>query len=336
MMTGAPAVLVFTPWFHPHLGGVETTVDLLARELAATGYAVTVLTPYPSGEPESRQPFRLLRRPGPVDAWRAVRAADIVLMFGPSLRFLWLPLAQRKSVVINHFTWIGWRPRPAITAAQRLLARAACNVAPSMDLARHVGGSVMPNPFDDAVFHEYDDVRRDGDLVFLGRLKEDKGLGVLLDALRLLRDAGEERKLCVIGTGPDGPALKSRATQLGIGDAVQWRGAMQGEPLARELARHRTLVAPSLCREAFGIVVLEGLACGCAIVCSDHGGLPEAAGGLGVTCPAGDPAALVAALQRARAATPADRAAREAHLAQYRPAAVARRYIDLFGRLGPA
>lgn len=329
----APAVVVFTPWFLPHRGGVETTVDLLARELAAAGCPVTVLTTYADDGPEPPRPFRVLRRPGVAAAWRAVRHADVVLMLGPSLRFLGLPLLQRKPLVINHFSWIDWRPRPATTALQRFLARAACNVAPSADLANHVGGTMMPNPFDDAVFREYPDVPRDRDLVFLGRLTQDKGLAVLFEALRLLRDGDAARRLTVIGGGPDRAALEQRAVELGVDDAVRWLGVLSGEPLARELARHRTVVVPSLCREAFGIVVLEGLACGCEIVCSDHGGLPEAAGGLAELCPPGNVARLAAALRAARARGAPSPTRRDAHLAQFRAAIATRSYLDLFRRL---
>ena len=56
--------------------------------------------------------------------------------------------------------------------------------------------------------------------------------------------------------------------------------------------RHRVMVVPSIWEEPFGIVALEGLACGCEVVIARSGGLPEATGPFGVTFKRGDPVDL--------------------------------------------
>jgi glycosyltransferase involved in cell wall biosynthesis len=90
------------------------------------------------------------------------------------------------------------------------------------------------------------------------------------------------------------------------------------------------LVIPSLWHEPFGVVALEGLASGCALVGSAGGGLPEAMGPTGRTFPNGDAGALAAALRAALAEAPAGRAPEaEEHLRRHAPAAVAPRFLEV-------
>ena len=64
------------------------------------------------------------------------------------------------------------------------------------------------------------------------------------------------------------------------------------------LNRHRILVVPSSYNEPFGIVALEGIACGCAVIGTAGGGLPEAIGPCGLVVPNRDAAALAGAIER--------------------------------------
>jgi glycogen(starch) synthase len=89
-------------------------------------------------------------------------------------------------------------------------------------------------------------------------------------------------------------------------------------------------LVPSVWHEPFGIVALEGIACGCAVVGTAGGGLPDAIGPCGVTVPNGDAAALaeaIAALLDDPDRIAAYRAAAPAHLARHRPRRVAEEYL---------
>jgi glycosyltransferase involved in cell wall biosynthesis len=140
-------------------------------------------------------------------------------------------------------------------------------------------------------------VPRVRDLVFLGRLVSDKGVDVLLDALRVLSAAAAPPHLTIVGSGPEEGALRERARRLGLSERVEFVGTQAGDSLARTLAAHRVLVVPSRYDEPFGIVALEGIACGCVVVGSAGGGLPEAIGRCGRTFPNGDAAALARCLK---------------------------------------
>ena len=103
----------------------------------------------------------------------------------------------------------------------------------------------------------------------------------------------------------------------------------RGAELAALLNRHQVLVVPSRWAEPFGIVALEGLACGCFVIGSEGGGLKEAIGPGGITFVNGDASALAGALQKALVnRLPVDRPAVAAHLARHRPSAVAAGYLQ--------
>lgn len=328
-------IVIFTPWFYPHIGGVETVTDLLAYGLSQRN-EVVVVTSYPSGGLERNWPFSVVRRASWREKWRVVRSADVILMFGSSLRFIGFPLLARKPVVVNHYTWFPWRQRPLICALQWLACLLVTNVAPSRVIAQNIGlrTRVMPNPFDDSTFRAYADTVRTHDLVFLGRLVSEKGVDILLNALASLRTQGLRLGLTVIGKGDAAEVLRCLSCRLGLVDQVRWTGPLSGESLAKELARHRIMVVPSRWREPFGIVALEGLASGCRLVVADNGGLIEAAGPQAVPFSAGDPVALANAIRHVLSTDhQLDQIVLKQHLARFSAENVTIEYESLFHSL---
>ena len=88
-------------------------------------------------------------------------------------------------------------------------------------------------------------------------------------------------------------------------------------------------------QEPFGIVALEAIGCGCVVVGSAGGGLPEAIGPCGVTFPNHDAAALarrLAELLESGEKIAALRAAAPAHLDRHRRSVVAARYLQVFAQ----
>ncbi len=103
-------LLVYSHFFAPSVGGVETIVLSLARGLAelrssggAAEFDVTLVTQTPAGSfDDSALPFPVIRRPGFLQLWRLLRAADAVHLAGPALPPLLLGLRARKPVVLEH------------------------------------------------------------------------------------------------------------------------------------------------------------------------------------------------------------------------------------------
>ena len=145
--------------------------------------------------------------------------------------------------------------------------------------------------------------------------------------------------LTIIGTGPEEASLKELTRSEGLSDSVRFVGALRGEELARELNRHQVMVIPSRWHEPFGIVAVEGIACGCLIVGSEAGGLPDAIGSCGVTFKNGDEIDLARAITKIvedRELATLCRQATSIHLRNHTTETVARRYIEFFSqRLAP-
>ena len=218
---------------------------------------------------------------------------------------------------------------------KHLLIRFATGISVSHAIAAHVSttSTVIPNAYREDIFQKLPLIERDRELVFLGRLVSDKGADLLLLALAKLKACGLRPRLTVIGDGPEKAALGRQAKDLGIYGQVDFVGVKVEKELADLLNAHRILIAPSRVQEGFGIVTLEGIACGCVVVGSDSGGLKEAIGPCGLTFPNGDAEALAQSLFRLL--TEAEelskyRAQADAHLARHRGAEVARAYLQVF------
>jgi glycosyltransferase involved in cell wall biosynthesis len=130
-----------------------------------------------------------------------------------------------------------------------------------------------------------------GQLLCVAAVIPGKGHDVLLDALATLADL-PWHCLCV-GSLERDPAFAQRLRRRGLAD---FPGPRTGAELDRAYAAADLLVLPSR-GEAYGMVVTEALARGLPVVASDVGGVPEALGRGGLLVPAGDRAALAAALR---------------------------------------
>jgi glycosyltransferase involved in cell wall biosynthesis len=230
-----------------------------------------------------------------------------------------------------------WTPRTGpgafVGRIKHALLRLADNVAVSTAMAKslNVACTIIPNPYQKQLFAGAHHVGPKRDLVFLGRLIEDKGLGVLLQALALLGVRGIRPTLTVIGRGPAESLHRGQVEQLGLAAQVEFSGPLRGAALRDCLAGHQLLIVPSVWDEPFGVVVLEGLACGLIPVVSDTGGLPEAVGRCGPVVPSGNPDRLAAQLERLLANQDAhfrDEMLRAEHLAAHAPQIIAGRYIN--------
>ncbi|WP_045835844.1 glycosyltransferase family 4 protein [Hyphomicrobium sp. 99] len=112
------------------------------------------------------------------------------------------------------------------------------------------------------------------DVLFIGELRQIKGVDLLLKAVAQLRPS-RAVTATIVGSGPDGDALRSLATSLGLDDIVRFAGAM---PAREAFKLGRVMVVPSLA-ESFPYVVLEASAAGLPLIATDVGGIPEIVAG---------------------------------------------------------
>jgi glycogen synthase len=325
--------------FHPSVGGIESVSKILTERFAAVGNEVHVIT-QTAGDAIPGANYRLTRRPSITKLIGLLRWSDLFFQNNISLRSLIPALFLRKPILVAHQTWlqntrggIGWNNR-----LKHVLLRFVSNVAISRAVADRISGHslVIGNPYDDTVFRLIPNISRERNLIFVGRLVSDKGVDLLLQAMKLLQDDGVTADLTIVGSGPEKKNLESLAIELSLDRQVIFAGQKFGGALAELLNRHRILVVPSRWAEPFGVVALEGIACGCVVLGSENGGLKEAIGPCGVTFENGNVRALADQLKRllndlALQAKLRGHAAE--HLAKFQSDAVAAAYLRLMRKL---
>jgi phosphatidylinositol alpha-mannosyltransferase len=344
-------------------GGVQGQVEGLAGALGQLGHDVVVLAP---GSPIGERPGGVLamgravglRANGsvapvtisPAAAARAARAvrrsgADVVHLhepLAPAINYGCLLAARQPLVGTLHRSGASRLYRTLAPVARAALGRLAACCAVSRAAWDNVAGLVRGDV--EVLFNGIDVDRystavpwpRTGPTVcFVGRHERRKGLGVLLDAFAALEPTST---LWIAGAGPQTPELQRR---LPPSDRVHWLGTIDEEEKAARMAGADVLCAPALGGESFGMVLLEGMAAGVAVVASDIDGYREAAAGHARLVPPGDPTALAEALRIALADASAheggsSRAALDAargHAGAWSMATLAARYVEIYDRV---
>jgi glycosyltransferase involved in cell wall biosynthesis len=115
-------------------------------------------------------------------------------------------------------------------------------------------------------------------LLHVGTIEPRKNLDRLLEAVHRLREAGEDIQLVLAGSkGWLYEGFFRRLEELALGDAVSFPGYVPDADLPALYSAARLVAVPSL-YEGFGLPVLEAMACGAPVVCSNASSLPEVGG----------------------------------------------------------
>jgi glycosyltransferase involved in cell wall biosynthesis len=132
-------------------------------------------------------------------------------------------------------------------------------------------------------------------ILLVGTLEPRKNVPLLLDAFAQLRRQLDAQLLVVGGRGwLDEPIFAAHA-RSGVGDAARFLGNLDEADLAVLYSHAGVFALPSL-YEGFGLPVLEAMACGAPVVCSNAGPLPEVAGDAAVFLKPEDPGAWAATM----------------------------------------
>ncbi|SFU55299.1 Glycosyltransferase involved in cell wall bisynthesis [Methylobacterium sp. 174MFSha1.1] len=205
-------------------------------------------------------------------------------------------LTRRTDVFLFESDYIAGRYRAYVGPTERL-ARVVHN---GISAAEFAPITPDPEPFD---------------LVYIGELREAKGVPVLFEALaRLRREQGRRLTLLVVGSGPDEIALRERVAALGLAQDVQFEPP---QPIRAALSRATVMVVPSLA-ESLPYVILEAAAAAQPLVSTDVGGIPEIFGPAApALVPPRDVAALGGAILRKIDQDPEERAGEAAALSAF-------------------
>lgn len=325
-------ILFLSHSFFPFIGGIEVISEMLCKSFTAAGHEVHLLT-WTEDANNTPLPFKIIRCPNYIQLLQEHAWADMVFENNPCLRLSWPSIFFKKPSVIALQTWIS-RTNGKIAIQDRLklkwLKRAAHVIAVSDAVQRACfpAATVIGNPYRAEEF-KLQEGKRHKDFLFLGRLVDDKGADLAIKAIHQLE---EKHSLTIIGEGPELDNLKQLTKKLGIEDRVIFTGPLRGEALVDCLNQHQYMLVPSMWQEPFGIVALEGIACGCLPIVSDGGGLPDAVGRAGLTFKRGDLNALVACIKNITANPLTEikiRAAAQQHLINFHPNQIIGEYLKI-------
>jgi len=289
---------VYKDYFPPTHGGVEQHIHDLVHAL--DGVECTVLT-------SSRTRRATLERDGPV---AVVRAREWARVASTPITPAWRRHLAESDAGLMHFhmpspigelAFLAARPRAPMVATyhadivgrdglhalfapfqQRFLARARRIVVGSPVL-RDTSPALAPHRARIVVIPYGVDAdrwsarpasaealrarHRPPLVLFLGRFRRYKGVHVLIDAMRDV--AGT---LLVVGDGPGRAALERRAAEAGLADRTVFAGEVPDELRAAYYHAADVFVLPSTTRaESFGIAMLEAMACGTPVICTEVG-----------------------------------------------------------------
>lgn len=330
-------ILILSHSFHPNIGGIEKVSSILAHEFVNHGHEVKIITQTLATDSKSF-PFEVIRQPKKFQLFKLVSWCDVFFHNNISLQTLWPLFLVHKPWVIAHHTWIA-RPNGSLGWQDYLkyfLIRFATSISISQTIADRLPTSsvIIGNPYDDDIFYEMPEISRDKELVFLGRLVSDKGVDLLITALGQMKKIYNLTPyLTIIGTGPEENLLLKLAKDVDVSNQINFVGTKTGTELVQLLNSHQIMVVPSLWLEPFGIVALEGIACGCVVVGSDGGGLKDAISSCGVTFLNRDVQALtqkLADLLLNSNQLTIYRAKANSHLSNYKKTIVAEAYLQAF------
>lgn len=333
-------ILMTSVFFYPHIGGIESVTEMLAKEFAGMEDVEVKVVTTTAEEGEQAFPFEVYRNPDRHTLWRLYRWCDVYIHQGISLKWVWPWLLRRKPwFIVYHQT--GYQPGIKGRLKKWCSLMATGNIAVSDFVANcyHLRRcTTILNAYDATRFRQTNTEPR-CDIAYVGKMWEDKGLHILLDAFRDFKDrTGSPYQLTLIGDGGHKSAefeeIKRRIAIHPYRADIHVLGAKQTAEIAALLNRHKILAVPSVYMEAFGIVCLEGMGCGCMVIGSDGDGICEALHGHGFLFPKGDASALSQRLEQCAAMTDAEVRQRQREAAPWlrerTTASVARQYIETF------
>ncbi|MGH2458485.1 MAG: glycosyltransferase, partial [Chloroflexota bacterium] len=195
------------------------------------------------------------------------------------------------TIITEHAPWYPWIQQERLVRAQTIWAARAArfHLSVSESVRRQVvetaglsdTARVVPNVVDPVVFHPDAAARRvAGQILFVGAIRNCKGVDVLFEALRQPALADPKIQLLIAGEPlyegyrREVEWLHEQARALGIAHRVNWLGGKTPTDIAALMRQSSAVVLPSRA-ESFGAVLIEAMACGTPVVATRCGGPEE-------------------------------------------------------------
>jgi len=131
----------------------------------------------------------------------------------------------------------------------------------------------VPEGFDENV-----EPKGEGDILYVGKLEEQKGPQLLVDAIPEILEEESDQKFVFLGDGPMKEDLQKRVNDTGARQKVKFRGHVPMDEVKSRMKGAKTVVSPSLWHEPLSRVIIEAQALGTPVVTTERGGNKEITG----------------------------------------------------------
>ncbi len=294
-------ILFWTEFFHPHVGGIEKFSEELLSSLIPRGFEFIMLTSQIPHTPEQEdyrgiRIHRLPLRKGASGSLESLRESIVKIQklknefkphlshlntHGPSFIYHWMTrdTAPHPTLFTFHFD----PPATAPESLNKILGLSSHVTAVSQDTLKKVirtfphiahkseviyNGLPLPPPSESFSNHPFQ-------FLCWGRLAENKGFDIALQAFAKVVKKFPEARLTLGGTGHCEQALRELRDRLGLESSVKMPGFLETERLEEEISACTAVLVPSLEQECFGLVALEAMQRGKPVLASRYGGLAE-------------------------------------------------------------
>jgi rhamnosyl/mannosyltransferase len=287
-------ILIVSKYPYPAVGGIEANAFRVARELAKIGNEVTILS---AGEKRSRRKvdgvtlidlpttFRVGVAPVSLGMFSEILAQkfDVINLHEPNpfqnfLAYFALAFKNRPYVVTYHsdieaYSWLIktlkffyvniFQRFFLLSGAKRIMPTSPQYIELS-DVLHHFRNkcTIVPNGVDLAFFKPKK-TARGSRILFVGRLIYYKGLQYLIKAMPEVLEKVPGARLAIVGDGPLRAEWQALAKRLKVDSRIEWLGRLSDREMLKQYQGCDVFVLPSIYKtEAFGIVLLEAMACG--------------------------------------------------------------------------
>ena len=286
-----------SPYFPPHVGGVEYHVKELAEGLVGRGHQVTVVSscgrwsgelvrllslnlwysPIPIKLPEIQADIYHSHIPSPLFAYRFRHKAPHVVTYHndvvlpDAFRGYGLPRIFSSSVEKTSEKLV----RSILDEADMIVATTMSYARSSPVLQDYLDKvRVVPNAVTASLYPRI--TEKESYVLYAGRMVGYKGADMLIRAMKEVQKTAD-LELMMVGEGEDRRRLEDLAVRLGV--RARFTGRLERSMFIDTISRAEMLVNPAQCRlEAFGIVLLEAMACETPVLAYDTPGVNEVAG----------------------------------------------------------
>jgi glycosyltransferase involved in cell wall biosynthesis len=305
-------ILMIIGLFYPCIGGAEQECQKIAKKLAEEGHQISILTQYRDGLAASDvvDGIPVYRK---IKGWhlyeltymlsvfilllRYRRSFDVIICFGLYLfvapAVIFSRLAGKKIIVrlesggdtgdLLHAARL--RNGSFVLACAR---RADFLIALSDQIKQELQERGFPrkrilrisNSVDTALFCPAPHTPHNSPPIisYIGRLKKEKGVEVLLQALHRLQGTTPRLQAVIVGDGEQRTCLQALAVEYKLSDQVTFTGELPGaSSVIPYYQQSQAIVMPSY-SEGMPLVLLEAMACGVPVIASRVGGIPDVLG----------------------------------------------------------